>query len=294
MPELPEVETIKRDLENYLINKKIHGFECLDKKICRQSPGVFQKKLINNKIIQVSRIGKLLIFKLKSGDFFLVHLKMTGQLIYRSGKRLIAGGHSERAGKVSAELPNKHTRWIISFTDKSKLFFNDLRRFGYLELVDQEKLIEIKKRYGLEPLTSNFILKDFLAKLKRKNGSQIKQALLDQKIISGLGNIYVDEILFAARVNPLRRVRDLKTKELEKIFIESEKIIKDAIKYRGTTFSNYVDGSGKRGNYYDRLKVYHRQGESCLNCGSIIKKIKLGGRGTHFCEKCQKYTPSLF
>lgn len=296
MPELPEVETIKNDLKKKILNKKILKIEIKDKKIVKNSPRLFLNLLKNAEFKNIQRIGKLLIFILKDKKFLLIHLKMTGQLIYQGKNELIAGGHqnSNLESPIVAEdkpgisnLENKHTRVVFTFIDKTKLFYNDLRKFGYLKIVDEKKLKLIKEKFGPEPLTKNFTLNNLKKALKNKR-INIKAFLLNQKNIAGIGNIYADEILFASKIKPERSVAKLTKKEIENIYKNTEITIKKAIKWRGTTFSNYVDGQGKRGNFTKLLKVYGRDNEKCLVCKNKINKIKLNGRGTHYCPICQK------
>jgi formamidopyrimidine-DNA glycosylase len=288
MPELPEVETIRRDLAKRILNKEIKSVEALDKKLGKAES--FARILIGNEVFRADRVGKLLIFHLKSGSFLLIHLKMTGQLIFRSGEKIFAGGHS-LSGKslieeVGGVLPNKHTRFIVSFAGGHKLFFNDLRRFGYVKIVDRGELEKIKGGYGIEPLSKAFTPDNLKNVLSGKRN--IKAVLLDQTKISGIGNIYADEILFAARVRPSRRADSLKPAELKNIFSAAARIIKKAIEQRGTTFSDYVDSSGRHGNFIRFLKVYGRKGEKCQVCSGAVKVLKIAGRSTHFCPKCQK------
>ncbi len=293
MPELPEVETVRRDLVAHLLSKKIKTVTVLNPKTVGAHPEDFIKTLSGSFFVDISRRGKLLIFKLKQADtYLLVHLKMTGQLIYLSKDSEVSGGHSlsthsfEKA--VGGELPNKYTRVIIAFADKSNLFFNDLRKFGYMKLVNQKELDAfILKNYGPEPLDKSFILNDFIAGLKKRRRN-IKSVLLDQKLVAGLGNIYVDEVLFAAGVRPMRLSSDITKAEAIKIYQIIPKILSLAIKHRGTTFSNYVDSKGKRGNFSSMLQVYGRGKENCLKCSSAIIKTKIAGRGTHYCPNCQK------
>jgi len=293
MPELPEVETVRRDLVAGLLSKKINKVTVLNPKTVGISPDDFIKNLTGSFFVDINRRGKLLIFKLKKPDtYLLVHLKMTGQLIYLSDKASISGGHSlsshsfEKA--VGGELPNKYTRVIISFVGGANLFFNDLRKFGYMKLVNQKELDAfILKNYGPEPLEKTFILDEFLAKLKSRRRN-IKAVLLDQKIVAGLGNIYVDEVLFAAGVRPMRLASEVTKAEGTKIYQAIIRILSLAIKHRGTTFSNYVDSKGKRGNFSSMLQVYGRGKETCFKCSSAIIKTKIAGRGTHYCPNCQK------
>ncbi|MCK5211764.1 formamidopyrimidine-DNA glycosylase, partial [Candidatus Parcubacteria bacterium] len=179
------------------------------------------------------------------------------------------------------------TRVIFTFQDKSKLYFNDLRTFGYLRVVSSKELEEVKSKFGIEPLGIELTLNLLKEKIKPRRTS-IKALLLNQQVIAGLGNIYVDEILFRAKVRPTRIASSLKPKEIENIYKAIKPILKQAIKARGTTFNNFVDANGKTGNFVSKLKVYGRAEKKCKKCGSKIKKIKVAGRGTHFCAVCQK------
>ena len=299
MPELPEVETIARDLSENLGDQPIISLDLISPKSAQNAPSFFKKILIGNSFKKVSRRGKLLIFELKNGQFFLlIHLKMTGQLIYIDKKTRLAGGHSlnDRSNQkngsfldsVGGKLPNKHTRVIIGFRNGARLFFNDLRRFGYLKIVNDAELKRIlENNYGPEPLAPDFSIQ-YLEKLLAKRKTKIKALLLDQKLVAGLGNIYVDEALFASGIRPERLAQSLKKAEIKKLFLAINTLIKKAIKHRGTTFSNYVDSKGKKGNYSRFLKVYGRKNEECSVCGAKIIKIKMAGRGTHYCPNCQK------
>jgi len=298
MPELPEVETIKNDLSEAILNKQIVGFKVIKKNILRKTPSYFQGKLISNKFVEINRRGKLIYFSLaKENLFLLVHLKMTGQFIYCNKDKFIAGGHANSKkeeeqiskGDLSGLCQKgKYTRLIFEFSDKSKLFFNDLRLFAYLDLVNQKELGRVLDRFGIEPLTSGFKFKDFFNILQNRR-TTIKAVLLNQQLIAGIGNIYADESLFASGIMPDRAANKIIRVEARKLFLEIEKILKKSIKYRGTTFSDYVDSRGEKGNFVKLLKVYGRQGKKCLKCKTTIQKTKVAGRGTHFCPKCQKF-----
>ncbi|MBU0671038.1 bifunctional DNA-formamidopyrimidine glycosylase/DNA-(apurinic or apyrimidinic site) lyase [Patescibacteria group bacterium] len=287
MPELPEVQTIINDLNQVILNKKIATIDIRKSRLVKGSDSKFKKTLINNQFSKISRRGKLIIFSLKTYDLYLlIHLKMTGQLIYQSGKKVIAGGHSD-TNPVN-DLPNKHTHVIFTFSDKSKLYFNDLRTFGYLQLVDEKQLEKIKSKFGIEPLSQEFTLEKFEEMLKGKN-TAIKTFLLNQKFVVGLGNIYADEVCFDAGVKPQRRIKTLTKDEKQKIFKAIPKILKKSIKYRGTTFSDFVDGQGRTGNFVNHLKAHQQEGKQCPRCKKeTIIKIKLNGRGTYYCPNCQK------
>jgi formamidopyrimidine-DNA glycosylase len=291
MPELPEVETIAQDLSANICGQKIASLELISVGSLKNMPSLFKENLINHSIKSITRRGKLLIFEL-SENYLLIHLKMTGQLIYIDKKTRLAGGHSLNSGsdlnEIGAKLPNSHTRVVINFKNGAHLFFNDLRRFGYLKIVRPDELNKIlENNYGPEPLQVDFTF-DYLKKIFAKRKTKIKALLLDQKKIAGLGNIYVDEALFAASIRPDRSAESLKREEIKKLFLAINSLIKKAIKYRGTTFSNYVDSKGHKGNFSKLLKVYGRKDAKCLKCRMPIIKIKIAGRGTHYCSNCQK------
>ncbi|MEI7452502.1 MAG: bifunctional DNA-formamidopyrimidine glycosylase/DNA-(apurinic or apyrimidinic site) lyase [Candidatus Falkowbacteria bacterium] len=290
MPELPEVETVRRDLDAAVTKKKIKVVEILSRTTIKNQPADFLRFLKDAKFIAVERIGKLLIFSLSDKKhWLLIHLKMTGQLIYQDGKKVLAGGHilGGKNGAFGGNLPGKATRFYLELADKSKLFFNDQRNFGYAKIVDADELEIIKAKYGIEPLQANFILKSFAAIFAGRN-KNVKALLLDQNLIAGIGNIYADETLFAAGILPARIAKSLTPAEIKKLFAAIKTIIAKAIKNRGTTFSDYIDAHGHRGGFSKFLQVYGRAKEKCYKCGTILKKAKIAGRGTVFCEKCQK------
>ncbi len=287
MPELPEVETIRQDLRKKIIGKKIKAVEIISSTVARGC-GPATASFLRGKCIQeVDRIGKLLIFLFaKNNHSLTLHLKMTGQLIYVFKQTIIGGGHS--FATLNAKLPDRHTRVIFTFHDGSKLFFNDLRKFGYIKLVDPAEKAKIIAGFGIEPLTPVFTLKAFAQVFKNKK-TNLKALLLNQKLIAGVGNIYADEICHAARILPFRRADSLKTAEVKRLFLATQAILKKAITYRGTTFNNYVDSEGNVGNFSKHLKVYGAQNARCKTCRSgRIQKTVVAGRGTHFCVECQR------
>lgn len=303
MPELPEVETIRRGLEKDILRKKIEKVRVFDKKAVKPDKKTFIKGLEGESFFNIDRIGKLLIFELSKKDhFMLVHLKMTGQLIYTDRSEIIIGGHETKpssSGRVEdvlikediikragGKLPNKYTRFSLYFNDEEVLYFNDMRRFGYGRITDKPEVEKVKESFGIEPMTSAFTM-DSLAKALKKRKKSIKATLLDQGIVSGLGNIYTDEALFLSKVDPRRRANSLTDKEINELRNNIEYIIGKAIEYKGTTFSDYSDARGNKGNFSELLKVYGRAGDKCKICGSKIKKIREAGRGTHFCPRCQ-------
>lgn len=293
MPELPEVETVRRDLESHLIGARFQSLKIINFKNVAPAAAFLAKFLKGRGISAIRRKGKLLIIDLKDVDrHLLFHLKMTGQLIFVSSQEIIGGGHSlasnSFAEAIGGPLPHKHTRAYFVFSDGSRLFFNDLRKFGYIKLVSGEELSQILlNNYGPEPMDEAFNFEYFQGILKDRK-RLIKALILDQKLIAGLGNIYADEALFMAGIVPWKEGGALKKREIDKLLVAIKEVIARAIKHRGTTFRNYVDGEGKKGNFTNLLQVYGRQGEACLVCASEILKLKLAGRGTHYCPKCQK------
>ncbi len=293
MPELPEVETIVRDLNKKILNKKIKNVEVRLEKIVKSPVDDFIKIMKNNSFSEIRRRAKLLIFKLSKGDkYLLIHLKMTGQLIYKDKNNIVAGGHGQK-NDVN-DLPNKYSHVIFHLEDKADLFFNDLRQFGLVKIVDQEGLDTYLSNFGIEPLEKEFSLKAFkeLFKNTRCPGGKktnIKAFLLDQKFVVGIGNIYADETLFESKISPNRRLNTLTDEEIKKLHKVIISILDKAVKARGTTFNNYVDADGNKGGFIKYLKVYQKEGKKCTRCKDVeIKKIKVAGRGTRYCEKCQK------
>jgi len=297
MPELPEVETIRRDLARKIVGKKIISVEVRDHRVAK---GNLVKILRGQKFARIERRGKLLAFLLSDGRYLLTHLKMTGQLIYlssprkrgsaadsrsESGMTIAAGGHKISAGDL--QVPNKFTRVIFTFTDKSQLFFNDMRRFGYMKIVNKKEKERIwQEDFGIEPLTKSFKFKDFV-ELFKNHKINIKALLMNQKLIAGIGNIYADEACWCAGLLPWRKVSGLKSAETKKLFNCITHVLEVALQNRGTSFDDFVDAQGEKGGHYNFLKVYERDGAKCRRCGNIIKKTRHAGRGTHYCPGCQ-------
>ncbi len=288
MPELPEVETLRSELEPLLSGQKIKAVQVNDQKTIKPlSLGVFKKSIIGKKIIGLNRRAKILIIELNNDDCLLIHLKMTGQLIFKKNqKQLIAGGHPEPNGLL--DLPNKFTRLIFTFSNNQKLFFNDSRRFGWVRYVNNKNKLKSLAHLGLEPLTTEFNNRWLKQQFKKNPKKKIKAFLLDQTKIAGLGNIYVDESLFTAGIKPTRPIGKITNHETEQLVKIIKKILKQSINKGGTSFRDYKRANGQTGNFVTYLKVYGRGQETCHLCGQIIKKIKLVGRGTHFCPHCQK------
>lgn len=288
MPELPEVETIRSDLEKKIIGKTITDFKLLWPKTLRETElATFIKKVIGQKVVSVNRRAKIIIAQLESGDNIIFHMKMTGHLLIEpSGIKVDENGKwLEKEGSLNDPY-NQYIRAIFWLDDGNIIAFSDLRKFGYIKLLATDKLEAALDSYGPEPFSNQFNSNYLLARFKNKSIA-IKKALLDQTIIAGIGNIYADEILFMSKIHPETPAKSLTINELGKIIENTQVILDASIKLRGTSSSDYRDTDGKKGEFEKMLKVYRRTGQKCVGCKSNIKRITVGGRGTHFCPKCQ-------
>lgn len=291
MPELPEVETIRRDLTQHIIGRPVKSVSIVDGTCVRQGRLDIRSGLIGRAFAAVDRKGKMLIFSLAKSDFsLLVHLRMTGQFIFRDGASMIAGGHSlSGGGEIDwAQLPGKHTRMWLEFSGQARLFFNDVRRFGEMFFVTEPDKEKILSRFGPDVFDGQFTLDIFTRAVARSSAS-IKSLLLNQTLLSGIGNIYADEICFAARIHPQTPARDLSVQQLQALYRSTVRVIRRSVELRGTTFRDYMDLSGRRGNFFDSLQVYGRGGRDCRRCRqAVVATIKVAGRTTAFCPFCQK------
>jgi formamidopyrimidine-DNA glycosylase len=273
MPELPEVEVIRRELAPLVI-KKIFARPLLhiDSTVEYPEPDKFEADLAGREISGVERKGKYLIFRLDRG-ILVVHLRMTGNLIF-----------SEK-GQLKNE---RFLRLSLPFEDGSALYFSDMRRFGRIWLVDNDAELEeiVLKRVGPD-IMNDVNCDDFLRLLDQKKKRQLKALLLDQSCAAGMGNIYTDECLFRCGVHPRRNAGELTTAEAEKLFDAVQTVLEEGIEYGGTTFRDYKNARGALGEFQSHLNVYGRKGEVC-SCGTPIEKTVVAGRGTYFCPKCQK------
>jgi len=295
MPELPEVETIKRGLEKNIVGKIIADFDSDWQKAINYKIADYRLRIRGLKIEAVKRRAKMIILDLSQGWNILIHLKLTGQLVYGSKTKCLVGGHPIEAGYDC--LPNKFTHATFTFTDKSHLYFNDIRKFGWLRLFKDKGLENelAKLKLGPEPLSKEFTLEYFKKSLAKKPKNKIKQFLMDLQNVVGIGNIYSDEVCFFAKVRPNRLIKSLTEKEINLIYKGIKKNLQDSIKAQGTTFLNYRNAQGEAGAYSKKLKVYGRYGEKCLSkakagkvCGAIIQRIKIGGRTSSYCPREQK------
>jgi len=278
MPELPEVETIKRDLTRLIVGKKIVGVKVFSKKSFQGNP----KKIVGLRIFGIERRAKLLIIKLTEG-YLVGHLKMTGQMIYKSS-RSREGSKSSKSSRR-----DKYTRVVVEFKSRDRLLFNDLRKFGWLKLMDEKEVEKINEGLGPEPFSKEFTT-DYLINIFSKTRRVVKIVLMDQKKIAGIGNIYANEALFLAGIKPDKQAKELKIGKIKKLRGTIIKVLKDGIKYKGSTAKDdhYRQATGKRGSYQNHFWVYQKNGEKCEKCRALIKRSKIGGRGTFFCQRCQK------
>ena len=278
MPELPEVETIKRGLSKFIIKKKLTKTTIL----CAKS---FVGAPVTGTVKAIRRFGKALIIDLDNGKSLMIHLRMTGQLIY-DGKERFAAGHP--SDNFIDELPNKQTRVVLEF-DSGSLFFNDQRKFGFIKVIDTNKVEQdtFIKKLAKEPwqMSSD----EFYEKLQKHKNSPIKAVILDQTIICGLGNIYADESLFMSKIHPATKAGALTKKEASTLLSMAAKAMDTAIDSGGSTMKDYVKADGTKGDYLDKFaQIFNRTGKPCLVCGTKIEKIRVAGRGTHICPNCQR------
>lgn len=283
MPELPEVETVRRGLQDFILNKKIKKVEVLCDKSFQGQPNLAENQTIKN----IRRFGKALILDLDNDISLMIHLRMTGQLIYDGDEtdRYAAGHPSEN---FTATLPNKQTRVIVKFAGGT-LYFNDQRKFGFFKTI---KTTEVEDDTFIQKLAKEpwaMTADELYEKFQKHKNSLIKAIILDQSIICGLGNIYADESLFAANIHPERRAGTITKIETEALLKSARKIMNAAIDSGGSTMATYVKADGTKGDYLEKFaQVFHREGQSCLKCGTTIIKTRVAGRGTHICPHCQE------
>lgn len=286
MPELPEVETVRTGLSELIPGKTIAAVDFDWPKGFPNAPEDVAAFLVGATITTIRRRAKVLLVDLSTDYTLVIHLKMTGQLVFR-GKQSFGAGHPNDS--LIGELPDKSTRVSIKFTDDSKLFFNDQRKFGWIRLLPTVEVpnIDFMKKVGPEPLDAAFTADQFIERLQRRKNTSIKAALLDQTIIAGVGNIYADESLWGAKIHPAVLVRDVSVLKLRKLFTELQFVLHLSIQKGGSSDRNYVNAEGKKGSYIDFARVFRREGKPCPRCGADIEKSRVAGRGTHTCPKCQ-------
>ena len=289
MPKLPEVETAVRDLQ-----KKVRGRTFIDvwtdfEKTIKKPNDLrnFKKELVNKKIKNIRRRAKFILFDLSGGKTLLIHQKLTGHLLLGKWRKKKNHWESFKENCLS-EKTNSYIHLLFYLDNDQMLALSDLRKFARIELWQTENLLSSEefKNLGPEPLDKNFNLSVFKKCLFGKKG-KIKQVLMDQKVIAGIGNIYSDEILFHSKINPFRPVPSLKEKEIKTIYRNIVKVLKKAIKLRGESFSDWRTLEGEKGFFDNYRKVYRREGERCSRCKNVILRKKIGGRSAHFCPRCQ-------
>ncbi|MGE5576880.1 MAG: bifunctional DNA-formamidopyrimidine glycosylase/DNA-(apurinic or apyrimidinic site) lyase [Syntrophothermus sp.] len=277
MPELPEVETIRRSLVGRVVGRTITGVEIYLPKAIKNLPEEeFARRLGGTTIRELGRRGKHLIIYLSSGDALVIHLRMTGQLLF-----------------LPADMRrHKHTSVVFLFENGQALHFVDQRKFGCLHLVPAGEWAEVSsmREIGPEPLSDEFTLKYLIQALAGRSG-RIKALLLDQTLVAGIGNIYADESLFLAGIHPARPASSLSGAEVERLYRAIREVLAEGITHRGTTVRNYYDGEGKAGEFQERLAVYGRGNQPCPRCGTPVVRSRVAGRGTYICPNCQVVKP---
>lgn len=308
MPELPEVESLRLSLARYIVGSTIKSVEIRNGKLVSGKGAVrqinkkkvdeFIENLKGKKIKKLERRAKNIIIEFTSGEIILVHLKMTGQLVFvgktspnpslnKERNNIVFGGHPIQ--ETTNALPHKHT-YIILTLDNGTLYYNDVRQFGYCLYYKNKQILEEEKHFenlGLEPFEKAFTLKYFTKEMQNKK-SPLKKVLLDQSVVVGCGNIYCDEVAFASKVLPQRICSSLTKKELATLYENIKIILQKAIDSGGSSIANYLLADGSRGNYSDYHQVYGKKGLPCPVCNTALSSIQLAGRTTVFCTKCQK------
>ena len=272
MPELPEVETVAKTLATQILNKEIKDVDVFyDKMLKNCSVQELRDVLIENSVQSMSRRGKYLIFELKHG-YLLSHLRMEGKYFY----------------EARDVKPTKHVHLVLTFLDETQLFYEDTRKFGTFHYFETREQLESSREFsvlGVEPMSELFTV-DHVARGIKNKKKPIKSLLLDQSVVVGLGNIYVDEVLFGANLHPLTPSHLVTPTQMEQIIVQTNKVLGKAIELKGTTIRTFASAHGS-GNYQHYLRVHQREKEACLTCGETIVKIKVGGRGTYYCPQCQ-------
>ncbi|MCL6477739.1 MAG: bifunctional DNA-formamidopyrimidine glycosylase/DNA-(apurinic or apyrimidinic site) lyase [Peptococcaceae bacterium] len=274
MPELPEVETVKRTLEEKITGLTVTEVVLILPKIVRSpSAEEFIRNLTGQKIKSLGRRGKYLLIHLRENLTLVIHLRMTGRLVFCP----------------PGTPPSKYTHAIFKLSNGFMLFFSDMRQFGRIALVETDKLDTWAglKNLGVEPFSDNFT-RDFLKKELKRKRTKIKSLLLDQRFIAGLGNIYADEALHRAGINPEKSAANLTPREVARLYLAIRGVLEEGIANRGTSFRDYVDGLGQSGSNQESLKVYGREGKPCPGCGKPVTRMRLGGRSAYYCPECQR------
>lgn len=292
MPELPEVETVRRGLARLLPGRTVKAVDFDWPKAFPNAEADVKQFLLGASITTVDRRAKVLLLELSSQYSLVIHMKMTGQLVFQSYGERFGAGHPNDS--LVGDLPDKSTRVTLTFSDGSKLFFNDQRKFGWVRLLPTVEVMNLDffQKVGPEPLGADFNWGSLKQRLLRRKNTNIKAALLDQAVIAGIGNIYADESLWGAQIHPLTLVNKLSDEQFHKLYEELVFVLELAIEKGGSADKNYVNAEGKRGSYLSFARVFRREGQACPRCGTTIIKTRVAGRGTHLCPHCQKLIES--
>tara|TARA_B100001741_G_scaffold306257_1_gene299475 strand:- start:205 stop:1071 length:867 start_codon:yes stop_codon:yes gene_type:complete len=288
MPELPEVEVVRRSLDNFIAGLKINKVRIFNRNLRYKISRDFKKVVQGQKITSILRKGKFLLIRLKNKKIIIIHLGMTGKIFIKTQKNSLAfvtSFYYER------RFIKKHNHLMLNLSNSVDLIYNDVRKFGFIKVKNFQELNLDKhlSKLGPEPLSKRFNLKYLIEKCN-KSKKNIKNFLMDQKYISGLGNIYVNEILFSCSINPKKLSHNLSLEQLSKIINNTKKILKVSIQLGGSSIRDFNSATGQKGLFQENFKVYDRDNKSCLKrkCGGSVKKIYISNRSTFFCTKCQK------
>ncbi|MAV56006.1 MAG: hypothetical protein CMI79_00525 [Candidatus Pelagibacter sp.] len=288
MPELPEVEVVRRSLDNFIAGLKINKVRIFNRNLRYKISRNFKKVVQGQKITSILRKGKFLLIRLKNKKIIIIHLGMTGKIFIKTKKNSLAfvtSFYYER------KFIKKHNHLMLNLSNSVDLIYNDVRKFGFIKVKNFQELNLDKhiSKLGPEPLSKKFNLKYLIGKCN-KSKKNIKNFLMDQKYISGLGNIYANEILFSCSINPRKLSHNLSVEQLSKIINNTKKILKVSIQLGGSSIRDFNSATGQKGLFQENFKVYDRGNKSCLKrkCGGSVKKIYISNRSTFFCTKCQK------
>ncbi len=291
MPELPEIETITRGLDREVVGQTITKIEVVVPKMFVWN-SLKESNLKGAKIMDVKRVAKMIVMNLSSDTSLVFHLKLTGQLIYLDADTRIAGGHP--LPPLNLPVPNKTTHIIFTLKDAKgqigHLYFNDLRKFGWVKFVPTDKINELTSvgEVGPDPFDKKWTLDEFKIRLGRRRGAVIKTLLMDQKFLAGVGNIYSDEALWLAKIHPKRAAGSLTNSEVEKLYHAIKESLLIGIKHKGASSSSFVNLGGEKGTFLTYANAYHHTGLPCKRCRTPIVRLKVGSRTAHFCPACQK------
>lgn len=292
MPELPEVETVKRDLIPCLLGQRIDAVRIVDARVIRGiTPKKFVQQLKGKTFQDISRRGKAIVCQFDDGQHLIVQLMMTGQLVIdlssaKPSVRFLTPVSNGRKSDMTKEKVNKETKVIFELSNGTYLNYNDQRLFGRLSLIAKLEDFKHFAILGPEPFDASFNPQFIKDSLKRRSVA-VKSALMDHTFVAGIGNIYASEILFRSRIDPRRKANRIKSVEIESMHRMTLEVLDEAIRFRGSSMRNYRDGQGQKGGFSQRIKVYAREDEPCVNCGKSIIKIVQSGRSTFFCKNCQ-------